>query len=113
MMATVLLAVAQSHRETMAAMPTWADLLPFMTFRSFWMIQAMPPFLAMSSDIPPHSSVRKNTSFMPVKPSPPPPPPPAMVRSPQQMPTRPAEKMPTVRARNTLSPHRARTSTST
>ena len=35
MMATVLLAVAQSHRETMAAMPTWADLLPFMTFRSF------------------------------------------------------------------------------
>ena len=30
-----LLAVAVSHRETMAAMPTWADLLPFMTFRSF------------------------------------------------------------------------------
>ena len=35
MMATVLLAVAQSQRETMAAMPTWADLLPFMTRRSF------------------------------------------------------------------------------
>ena len=34
-MATVLLAVAQSHRETMAAMPTWADLLPSMTFRNF------------------------------------------------------------------------------
>ena len=112
MMATVLLAVAQSQRETMAAMPTWADLLPFMTRRSFWMIQAMPPFLAISSDIPPHSRVRKNTSFMPVKPlhtlwakE-------ATVMSPLKMPTRPAEKMPMVRAKNTFMPHRASTSTS-
>ena len=111
-MATVLLAVAQSHRDTMAAMPTWADLLPFMTRRSFWMIQAMPPFLAISSDMPPHSSVRKNTSFMPVKPVHTLWAKPAMVISPAQMPMMPAEKMPMVRAKNTFRPHRASTSTS-
>ena len=106
-----MLAVAQSHRETMAAMPTWADLLPFITRRSFWMIQAMPPFLAISSDIPPHSSVRKNTSFMLVKPLHTLWAKVATVRSPLKMPTRPAEKMPIVSARNTFRPHSASTST--
>ena len=69
MMATVLLAVAQSQAETSAAMPTWADLLPFITPRSLSRIQLMPPFLAIIADMPPLKSVRKNTSFMPQKPS--------------------------------------------
>ena len=69
MMATVLFAVAQSHADTRAEIPTWADLLPFMTPRSFSMIQLMPPFFAIIADMPPHRSVRKKTSFMPQKPS--------------------------------------------
>ena len=84
-----------------------------MTARSFWMIQAMPPFLAISSDMPPHSSVRKNTSFMLVKPVHTLCAKPAMVISPAQMPMIPAEKMPMVRAKNTFRPHSASTRTST
>ena len=69
MMATVLLAVAQSARDTSAAMPTWADLLPFIMPRSFSISQTMPPLWAISSDNLPQNSARKNTSLMPVKPS--------------------------------------------
>ena len=113
MMATVLLAVAQSARDTRAAIPTWADLLPCIMPRSFSMSQTMPPLWAIISDRPPQNRARKKISLMPVKPF-------QMawakvktVGSPPIMPMIPAEKMPMVRVRNTLTPISARASTAT
>ena len=113
MMATVLLAVAQSARETRAAMPTWADLLLFIMPPSFSISQAMPPLWAIISDIPPQNRDRKNTSFMPVKPF-------QMLwakrgmsRSPMARPMMPAAKMPMVSTRNTFMPISASTRTAT
>ena len=111
MMATVLLAVAQSARDTRAATPTWADLLPFIMRPSFSISQVMPPLWAIISDMPPQNRDRKKTSFMPVKPF-------QMLwaksgisRSPRARPMMPAAKMPMVSTRNTFMPISASTST--
>ena len=113
MMATVLLAVAQSARDTSTDMPIWADLPPCIIFRSFSMSQTMPPLWAMSSEMPPQKRARKKTSLMPVKPFQMSWAKVKMVRSPAQRPMIPAEKMPRVRVRKTLTPRMARVSTST
>ena len=114
MMATVLLAVAQSARETRAATaPPGRTCCPSSLPPSFSISQAMPPLWAIISDIPPQNRDRKNTSFMPVKPF-------QMLwakrgmsRSPRARPMMPAAKMPMVNTRNTFMPISASTRTAT
>lgn len=43
MIATVLFAVAQSVRDTSAAMPSWADLFPLIILRSLEISHSIPP----------------------------------------------------------------------